>query len=83
MCKTYFHTKLHKTSPKIVLLATRFMYISSLVYYLTPKMEATCSSKTSANFQQTTRRCIPEDRILHSHRCENLKLYTENNLRDP
>jgi hypothetical protein len=30
-------------------------------------------SETSVNFQQTTRRYIPEDRILHNRRCENLK----------
>jgi hypothetical protein len=28
------------------------------------KMEATCSSETSVGFQQTTRRCIPDGRIL-------------------
>jgi hypothetical protein len=83
MCKIYLHTKFRKTSPKIVLLATRFMYVSSLVYYSTLKMEATRSSKTSVDFQQTTRRYIPEDRILYNHGYENLKFYTVNNLRDP
>jgi hypothetical protein len=29
------------------------------------KMEATCSSETSVDFQRTARRYIPEDRILH------------------
>jgi hypothetical protein len=32
------------------------------------------SSETSA-FTRATRRNIPEDTILHSHRCENLKSY--------
>jgi hypothetical protein len=36
-------------------------------------MEATCSSETSVDFQQATRRYIPEDTILQNHRCENLK----------
>jgi hypothetical protein len=36
------------------------------------KMEAKCSSETLANFQRTTRRCIPE-LFIHNHRCENLK----------
>jgi hypothetical protein len=36
-------------------------------------MEATCFSETSADFQWTTRRYIPEDRGLHNQRCENLK----------
>jgi hypothetical protein len=33
------------------------------------------SSETSADFQRTTRRCIPEHSTLHKHRCENLKSY--------
>jgi hypothetical protein len=40
-----------------------------------PEMEATCSSETSVDFQRTTRRYIPEERILHNSRCENLKSY--------
>jgi hypothetical protein len=39
-------------------------------------MEAICSSETSVATQQTTRRHIPEDDTLHSHRSENLKSYT-------
>jgi hypothetical protein len=42
----------------------------------TLKMEAICSSETSVATQQTTRRHIPEDDILHNYRCENLKPYT-------
>jgi hypothetical protein len=38
-------------------------------------MEAIWSTETSVNFQRTTRRYIPEDNILHNHRCENLKFY--------
>jgi hypothetical protein len=38
-------------------------------------MEATCSSETSTDFQRTTRRYIPDNNILHNHRCENLKSY--------
>jgi hypothetical protein len=52
-----------------------FMLISSSGYFLTPKMEAACSSETSLNIQRTTRRCIPKDSTLHTHRCENLKSY--------
>jgi hypothetical protein len=33
------------------------------------------SPEKSVEFQQTTRRYIPEDRKLHNHRCENLKSY--------
>jgi hypothetical protein len=39
------------------------------------KMEGTCSSETSVDFQRTTKRYIPEARALHNHRCENLKSY--------
>jgi hypothetical protein len=35
-----------------------------LAYYLTLKMEATCSSETSVDFQLTTQLYIPEDRTL-------------------
>jgi hypothetical protein len=40
-------------------------------------MEAICSSETSVDFQRATRPYIPEDRILHNHRCENLKCYIQ------
>jgi hypothetical protein len=33
------------------------------------------SSETSADFQRTTRRYIPEDRTLHNDRCENPKSF--------
>jgi hypothetical protein len=39
-------------------------------------MEATCSSETSV-YSKPTRRHIPEDGILHSHRRENLKSYED------
>jgi hypothetical protein len=38
------------------------------------KMEAICSSETSVN-ARSTQLHIPEDGILHSHRCENLESY--------
>jgi hypothetical protein len=57
------------------LLAARFMPVSCLAYSSTLKMEATCSSGTSVDFQRTARRYIPEDRTLHGHRCESLESY--------
>jgi hypothetical protein len=44
-----------------------------MAFFLTLKMEATFSSKTSVDFRRTTWCYIPEDRTLHNHCCENLK----------
>jgi hypothetical protein len=46
------------------LLATSFMLVSYMAYFLTLKMEAICSSKTLVDFQQTAQYYIPKDRIL-------------------
>jgi hypothetical protein len=47
---------------------------SSLADFSTLKMETIRSSETSVH-TRSTRRHIPEDGILHSHRCENLESY--------
>jgi hypothetical protein len=47
---------------------------SSLADFSTLKMEAIRSTETSVH-TRSTRRHIPEDGILHSHRCENFKFY--------
>jgi hypothetical protein len=39
------------------------MLVSCLAYSLTLKMEATCTSEMSAEFQRITRRYIPEDKL--------------------
>jgi hypothetical protein len=51
---------------------------SSLADISTLKMEAIRSIETSVHFTGSTRRHIPEDGILHSHRYENLKSYMFN-----
>jgi hypothetical protein len=43
---------------------TCFTVVSCLTYSSTLKIEATCSSETSVDFQLTTRCYIPEDRTL-------------------
>jgi hypothetical protein len=48
---------------------------SSFADFYTLKMEATRSSEKSVH-TKSTRRHIPEEGILHSHRRENLKSYT-------
>jgi hypothetical protein len=45
------------------------LLLASLDYSSTLKMEALCSSETSAHFHRTTWRHIPQD----SHRCKNMK----------
>jgi hypothetical protein len=50
--------------------------LSYLAYSWTLKIEATCSSETSVEFQQTTRRYIPFQR---TDRKQDLKLYVVHN----
>jgi hypothetical protein len=47
----------------------------TVAYSSVLKIEATCSSETPVDFQQTTRPYIQEDRTLHNRRFENLKSY--------
>jgi hypothetical protein len=48
--------------------------------FLDPEMEAMSSSETSVDFQRTTWRYIPKESTLHSHRCENLKSYIQDDV---
>jgi hypothetical protein len=51
------------------------MLVPCFAYSSVLKAEAIYSSKTLVDFQQTTRRDIPEDLTLHDHGCENRKSY--------
>jgi hypothetical protein len=51
----------------ITLLAACCMLVSCLAYFLAQKMEVSCSSKTSVDFQWTTHRHIPEDTLNCSY----------------
>jgi hypothetical protein len=51
-----------------------FMLVLCLAHSSTLKMEATCSSETSADFRRSTRHYIPEDSNIHDHRCENFRV---------
>jgi hypothetical protein len=77
---------IHIGISKLHLLATCFTLVSSLAYSLTLKMEATCFSETSVDFQRTTRFYIPEDGTLHLLVCdkwkEDSKLYAHNIIQD-
>jgi hypothetical protein len=50
------------------------------VYSATIKVEAICSSETSADFQRTTWCNVPEDSTLYNYGCENLKSHKVFNL---
>jgi hypothetical protein len=43
-----------------------FMLVSCLTYFSTQKMEAICSSETPVDFQQATRRLIPQDKTVYN-----------------
>jgi hypothetical protein len=45
------------------------------LFFASENLGATGFSKTSVDFQRTTRNYVAEDRILHNHRCENLMSY--------
>jgi hypothetical protein len=66
----------HLVSSHLLTLVHRSWIFSTL------KMEATRSSETSVN-KISTRRHIPKDGILHSHRRENLKSHIEFYLSEP
>jgi hypothetical protein len=55
------------------------MMKSSIFWNVTPcsllKDSQRFDSETSVDFQQTAWSYVPEDRILHKHRCEGLKSY--------
>jgi hypothetical protein len=52
------------------------LHPSSLADFSTLKMETISSSEMLVH-TRSTRRHIPEDGILHSHRCKNLKSYKD------
>jgi hypothetical protein len=57
--------------------AACFMLVSCLASSSALRMEGTCSSEMSVDFQRTARRNILEDSILHKHRRENLKMQNQ------
>jgi hypothetical protein len=59
----------HSSSKQKTNLPLDFTLVSCLSYSSTLKMEATCYSEKSVDIQQTTRRYIPEDRILEKVVC--------------
>jgi hypothetical protein len=70
---TIYGSALRRMFPVFRLLVTASVVPSSPIL-VTLMMDAPRSSETSV-LTRTTRRKIPEDCILHSHRLENLKSY--------
>jgi hypothetical protein len=66
--------RLHLQGRKIHKRGTR---VSTLADFCTLKIEAILSAETSVH-TRSTQRYIPEDDILHSHSCENVKSYILN-----
>jgi hypothetical protein len=52
---------------------TCFLLVTCLVYSASLKMGAVSCSEILVDLYQTTWYCIPVDRTLHNHCCENLK----------
>jgi hypothetical protein len=48
-----------------ILHSVSYLHLAGCLIASALKMESTCSSETSVDFQQTTRRYIPEDINLH------------------
>jgi hypothetical protein len=63
-------------APNVTLLAASFMLVSCLAYSSMLKMEASCYSETSVDFQRAKRRYITEDRTLQYHHCGHLKSHS-------
>jgi hypothetical protein len=57
-------------------LTSAFTLVSCLAYSSTQKIEATCSSETSTEFQRTTQHYVPEAVSPHNLPCANLKSYS-------
>jgi hypothetical protein len=73
-CKNQLPFRKNMVSPTSIHLLHAFFF---LVIFLDPEDGGDVFLWNVCYFQRTTRRCIPEDRTLHNHRCENFKYYTE------
>jgi hypothetical protein len=67
---SYFEAMWFKPPHKYFLYWVRFFHLTWLLQHL---IWRACSSETSADFQRTTSRYVPEYITLHNHCCENLK----------
>jgi hypothetical protein len=58
--------------------AYKLLHDCCLAYSSALKLKPTGFSETTDDFLRTRWSCIRQDRTLHNHRCENIKLYNPN-----
>jgi hypothetical protein len=76
ICCLHLHGKRIRNQHKICIRqSSQAFFLLGLLLY--PEMATVCSFETSVYFQRIIWHCIPENRSLHNHRCENIRSYVK------